>query len=121
MMQPSGIAAVLDWETCQLGDPVEDLAWLCCRSWRYGSDLPVGGLGSMSDLLDAYQGATGTVVEPQRLHWWTVYAETRWGLAGMARLRQGSAGDMMEQAAIARRACRQERNVLLELKQEVHA
>jgi aminoglycoside phosphotransferase (APT) family kinase protein len=121
MMQPSGIAAVLDWETCQLGDPVEDLAWLCCRSWRYGSDLPVGGLGSMSDLLDAYQGATGTVVEPQRLHWWTVYAETRWGLAGMARLRPGSAGDMMEQAAIARRACRQERNVLLELKQEVHA
>jgi aminoglycoside phosphotransferase (APT) family kinase protein len=119
MMQSTGIAAVLDWETCQLGDPVEDLAWLCCRSWRYGSDLPVGGLGSMSDLLDTYQGATGRVVEPERLHWWTVYAETRWGLAGMARQRCGSPGDMMEQAAIARRACRQEHNVLLELKRYV--
>jgi hypothetical protein len=73
----------------------------------------------MSDLLDTYQGATGRVVEPERLHWWTVYAETRWGLAGMARQRCGSPGDMMEQAAIARRACRQEHNVLLELKRYV--
>lgn len=119
MMQPSGICAVLDWETCQLGDPVEDLAWLCCRSWRYGSDLPVGGLGSMSDLLNVYQGVTGSAVDPERLHWWTVYAETRWGLAGMARQRDGSAGDVMEQAAMARRACRQEHNVLLELKRYV--
>jgi aminoglycoside phosphotransferase (APT) family kinase protein len=116
MMDTSGIAAVLDWETCQLGDPVEDIAWLCCRSWRYGADFPVGGLGTMSDLLDAYQGITGSVVDPERLHWWTVYAETRWGLAGLARQRDGSAGDVMEQAAIARRACRQEHNVLLELK-----
>ncbi len=116
MVQPQGIAAVLDWETCSLGDPAEDLAWLCARSWRYGSELPVGGIGSLRELLNAYQLAGGRTVEPERLHWWSVYAETRWGLAGMARQRQASAGDRMEQAAIARRACRQELNVLLELK-----
>jgi len=116
MMQPEGVAAVLDWETCQLGDPIEDLAWLCTRSWRYGSELPVGGLGRVEDLLQSYQEVSGRVVEPERFHWWSVYAETRWGLAGMARQRDASAGDRMEQAAIARRACRQEMNVLLELK-----
>ncbi|HVO46808.1 MAG TPA: phosphotransferase family protein [Steroidobacteraceae bacterium] len=116
MVQPEGIAAVLDWETCRLGDPAEDLAWLCTRSWRYGSQMPVGGIGSLHDLLDAYQAAGGMCIERQSLHWWSVYAETRWGLAGMARQRQASAGDRMEQAAIARRACRQELNVLLELK-----
>jgi len=116
LMQPQGVVAVLDWETCRLGDPVEDLAWLCTRSWRYGSELPVGGLGQLRDLLNSYKQVTGNVVEPERLHWWSVYAETRWGLAGMARQRAAPAGDMMEQAAIARRACRQELNVLLELK-----
>jgi aminoglycoside phosphotransferase (APT) family kinase protein len=116
MLQSSGIVAVLDWETCQVGDPDEDLAWLCSRSWRYGSQLPVGGLGAMSDLLSAYEQSSGRKVDPVRLHWWSVYAETRWGLAGMARLRPGSAGDMMEQAAIIRLAVRQEHNVLLELK-----
>lgn len=116
MIQPQGIAAVLDWETCELGDPVEDLAWLCTRSWRYGSDLPVGGLGRFEDLLRSYRQISRRSIEPERFHWWSVYAETRWGLAGMARQRPGSAGDRMEQAAIARRACRQEMNVLLELK-----
>jgi aminoglycoside phosphotransferase (APT) family kinase protein len=116
MIQPEGIAAVLDWETCQLGDPVEDLAWLCTRSWRYGADLPVGGLGRLEDLLTSYQQISGRSIEPERFHWWSVYAETRWGLAGMARQRPASVGDRMEQAAIARRACRQEMNVLLELK-----
>jgi aminoglycoside phosphotransferase (APT) family kinase protein len=121
MVQEAGIVAVLDWETCQVGDPDEDLAWLCARSWRYGSELPVAGLAPMSELLDAYQLASGRKVDQQRLHWWSVYAETRWGLAGMARQRPGSPGDRMEQAAIARLACRQEYNVLLELKRYVRS
>jgi aminoglycoside phosphotransferase (APT) family kinase protein len=119
MMSAAGIVAVLDWETCQLGDPDEDIAWLCSRSWRYGSALVVGGLGSMEELLDVYQRCSGRTVDPDRLHWWSVYAETRWGLAGIARRRAGSAGDVMEQAAITRRGCRQEYNVLLELKRYV--
>ena len=39
-----GLAAVIDWELCHAGDPAEDLAWLCIRSWRFGNDdLPVAG------------------------------------------------------------------------------
>jgi aminoglycoside phosphotransferase (APT) family kinase protein len=119
MISGAGIIAVLDWETCQLGDPYEDIAWLCSRSWRYGSALEVGGLGSLGELLEVYERCSGRTIDSDRLHWWSVYAETRWGLAGIASQRGGPAGDAMEQAAIIRRGCRQEYNVLLELQRYV--
>ena len=31
---PEGLRSVLDWEGAHLGDPAEDLGWLCVRSWR---------------------------------------------------------------------------------------
>ncbi|HSG78398.1 MAG TPA: phosphotransferase family protein, partial [Acidimicrobiia bacterium] len=38
------INAVFDWELAHVGDPVEDLGWLCLRAWRFGNDaLAVGG------------------------------------------------------------------------------
>ena len=48
---PEGIRAVLDWELAHLGDPIEDLGWLCVKSWRFGvpSKL-VGGFGEVADL-----------------------------------------------------------------------
>ena len=40
-----GIRAVLDWELAHLGDPIEDLGWLCVKSWRFGNaDQVVGRL-----------------------------------------------------------------------------
>ena len=40
---PEGLRAVLDWELSHTGDPMEDLGWLCVRSWRFGNDdQPVG-------------------------------------------------------------------------------
>ena len=33
---PEGIRAVLDWELAHLGDPLEDLGWLCVKAWRFG-------------------------------------------------------------------------------------
>jgi aminoglycoside phosphotransferase (APT) family kinase protein len=121
MIREDGIVAVLDWETCELGEAEEDLAWLCSRSWRYGSELPVGGLGTMEDLFQSYERCSGRRIDIERFHWWSVYAETRWGLAGTVRQRPGSAGDLMEQAAVARRGCRQEYNVLQELARFVTA
>ena len=32
-----GIAAILDWEFADWGDPHEDIGWLCCKSWRFGA------------------------------------------------------------------------------------
>jgi len=117
MLTRAGIVAVLDWETCHLSDPYEDLAWLCARAWRYGSDRPVGGIGEMDDLLDSYARQSGQAIDISRLRWWQVFAATRWGLASGARPRAGAAGDSLEEAAIARQVCRQEQHVLLELEQ----
>jgi aminoglycoside phosphotransferase (APT) family kinase protein len=38
---PHGVRAVLDWELAHLGDPREDLGWLCARVWRFGAPAPV--------------------------------------------------------------------------------
>ncbi|TFH14372.1 MAG: phosphotransferase family protein, partial [Acidimicrobiales bacterium] len=31
---PEGLRAVIDWELAHLGDPMEDLGWLCVKAWR---------------------------------------------------------------------------------------
>ena len=45
-----GLEAVIDWELAHLGDPAEDIGWLCIRSWRFGNDeLPVAGVGALEE------------------------------------------------------------------------
>ena len=34
-----GLRAVLDWELAHLGDPMEDLGWICVNSWRFGAAI----------------------------------------------------------------------------------
>ena len=51
-----GVRAVLDWELAHLGDPMEDLGWICVNSWRFGEiDKPVGGFGSREELFAGYE------------------------------------------------------------------
>src|SRR5438477_354725 len=38
MFDERGLTAVLDWELGHIGDPAEDLGWLCVRTWRFGND-----------------------------------------------------------------------------------
>jgi aminoglycoside phosphotransferase (APT) family kinase protein len=76
-----GVRAVLDWELAHLGDPVEDLGWLCVRSWRFGlDDHVVGGFGSVDELLDAYRTATGDAPDPAIVHFWMVFGTLKWGV-----------------------------------------
>ncbi len=63
---PDGIRAVLDWELAHLGDPLEDLGWLCVKAWRFGSPLPVGGFGTLGQLVDAYRARQWNHRRPQR-------------------------------------------------------
>ena len=63
----SGVTAILDWEGAHLGDPIEDLGWVCVKSWRFGSvDKPAGGFGSREELWSAYESAGGIAVDPGR-------------------------------------------------------
>jgi aminoglycoside phosphotransferase (APT) family kinase protein len=78
---PSGIRAVLDWELAHLGDPVEDLGWLCVKSWRFGvNDRRVGGFGDVDDLFDGYRAAGGREVDPAALRYWEVFGTLKWGV-----------------------------------------
>jgi aminoglycoside phosphotransferase (APT) family kinase protein len=87
LVSDQGISAVLDWELAHLGDPMEDLAWLCLRTWRFGADeLTVGGFGSLEELRTAYEKAGG-VWRDEAFRWWTVARTLWWGL-GLARQAQ---------------------------------
>ncbi len=107
---PEGLRAVLDWELAYVGDGLADLGWLCVNSWRFGRvDLPVGGFGTASDLIDGY----GTAVDPATLRWWEVFGTLRWGCmcAGMAAAFR-AADPSVERALIARRASETELDLL---------
>ena len=75
-----GLAAAIDWELVHVGDPLEDLAWLCVKAWRFGAPLAVGGLGTIDELVAAYEAAGGRTVDRDTLHWWLVAKTLWWGV-----------------------------------------
>lgn len=80
MVGPDGIRAVLDWECCHLGSGMEDLGWLCTRSWRFSRpDLPVGGIGERAALYAGYEAGGGTV-DDAAVRWWEVFGLVRWAV-----------------------------------------
>ncbi|MPZ23539.1 MAG: phosphotransferase [Dehalococcoidia bacterium] len=75
-----GLRAVLDWELAHLGDPMEDLGWICVRSWRFGGPQPVGGIGSREEFFHAYEDAGGFAVDRDRVRFWEAFGSLRWGI-----------------------------------------
>ncbi|HZR80858.1 MAG TPA: phosphotransferase family protein [Candidatus Binatia bacterium] len=109
-----GLRAVLDWELAHRGDPLEDLGWLCVRSWRFGADLPVGGVGTREELFEAYERASGAPVDRDAVHFWEVYGNLRWGVFTLVQVRGFLDGvaPSIELASIGRRAAETEWELL---------
>lgn len=105
-----GLAAAIDWELAHLGDPLEDLAWVCVKAWRFGEPHEVAGLGSIDELVAAYENAGGRPVDRDALHWWLVQQTLRWGLIcmGQAYAHLSGAVRSHELAAVGRRVAEQE-------------
>lgn len=77
----AGVVAVLDWELAHIGDPAEDMGWICTNSWRFGRpDRPVGGFGDYADLLAGYAAAGGRPIELSRVRFWQMLGSLRWGI-----------------------------------------
>ncbi|WP_007023188.1 phosphotransferase family protein [Saccharomonospora iraqiensis] len=112
-----GLRAVLDWELTHVGDPIEDLGWLCTKAWRFGSPLPVGGFGGRDELLDGYAEVAGERPDPDVLRWWEIYGTARWGVLcrSQAERHLSGASPSVELAAIGRRVCEQEHDLLVAL------
>jgi aminoglycoside phosphotransferase (APT) family kinase protein len=71
------ILGVLDWELVHLGDPMEDVAWLCMKAWRWRRDALVGGLLDREEAYRLYQELTGTVVNTEAVLWWEVLGNVK--------------------------------------------
>ncbi|MBV8773378.1 MAG: phosphotransferase family protein [Deltaproteobacteria bacterium] len=98
-----GIRCVLDWELAQIGDPMQDLGWLCIRTWRFGSAAPVGGCGSREQLYAAYERASGYAVEPGHARFWEAFANVKWAVDCLRLGLRGIEEGTIERSAIGRR------------------
>jgi aminoglycoside phosphotransferase (APT) family kinase protein len=112
---PQSLHAVIDWELVHAGNPAEDLGWLCVKAWRFGVDAPVAGLGSREELLAAYRAAGGADIGLDELRWWEIFGTLRWGVICLkqAWTHLSGAHRSVELAAIGRRVCEQEWDLLL--------
>ncbi len=111
---PEGVRSVLDWELAHIGDPIEDLGWLCANAWRFGGALPVGGFGTYDDLVAGYEAASGVEVDRDALNWWEAAANLSWGVICITQAATHRSGAVrsVELAAIGRRVCETEWDLL---------
>lgn len=114
LVDGSGLTAILDWEGCHIGDPHEDLGWLCVRTWRFGNDnLEVGGFSALDPMVEAYQAA-GAAFDPHAYAWWKVFGTLKWGLGLARQARQHLDGTYryIAMAGSGRRVCELEYDLL---------
>jgi aminoglycoside phosphotransferase (APT) family kinase protein len=115
IVDPGGLAAVIDWELCHAGDPAEDVGWLCIRSWRFGNDeRPVAGIGELEPFLAAYEAAGGTGPDPERLRWWEAMGNVKWAVICARQAADHLSGrrPSAELASLGRRICEPEWDLL---------
>lgn len=114
---PDGLRAVIDWELAHVGDPMEDLGWLCVKAWRFGGVPPVAGLGSYRQLFEAYEVAGGDPIDPVVVHWWEVLGTWKWAIMCIvqASVHLDGTARSHELAAIGRRVCENEYDLLAAL------
>jgi len=117
---PDGLRAVIDWELVHAGNPAEDLGWLCVKAWRFGAGPAAAGVGTREELLDAYRAAGGADISLAELRWWEILGTLRWGVICMSQAwaHLSGAQPSVELAAIGRRVCEQEWDLLLLLDPE---
>lgn len=117
MVDASGLRAVLDWELAHLGDPLEDLGWLCVKAWRFGAPHPVAGVGEYDELFAAYADESGIVVDADAVRWWEVLGTLKWGIMCImqSEAHLSGASRSHELAAIGRRVCENEYDLFLAL------
>ncbi len=112
---PDGLRGVLDWEIAHLGNPRQDLGWICVRSWRYGYlQKPVGGFGDITQLLAGYEAGGGTAPDLETLRFWEVFGTLRWGMLCINMTFNHLTGShpSLEKAVIGRRTAETEYDLL---------
>ena len=115
MYDDEGLTALLDWEGTHIGEPEEDIAWLCTRVWRFGkNELEAGGIAPREEWVHAYEVASALVISRERVATWEVLQNIRWAEITMMQARAHLDGHTQshELAAIGRRTAETELEIL---------
>ena len=112
---PEGLRAVLDWELAHVGDPHEDLAWMCTKTWRFGNPgSPVGGVGPREPFYRAYEAERGGTLDRDALRWWETLCSAKVCVVWIMQMNAYLSGVIpsVEHAAIGRRMAETELDLL---------
>jgi aminoglycoside phosphotransferase (APT) family kinase protein len=115
MVGPDGLVGIFDWEFAHFGDPAEDLAWPCVRSWRFGHDhLRLAGVAAPDEFLTAYREHGGRPVDPFHLRYWEILGNFRWAVGCIAQANRHLSGQTasIEFASLGRRTAEMELELL---------
>ena len=87
------LAGLLDWEFAALGNPLEDIGWICAKCWGFRQDhYVVGGVADVDDFIPAYEAASGRTVPPDALRYWQVMAHIRWSIIALQQAQRHLSG-----------------------------
>ena len=112
---PEGLRAVLDWELAHVGDPHEDLAWMCTKTWRFGNpSAPVGGVGAREPFYRAYELESGRTLDRGALRWWEALSAAKVCVVWIVQMNAYLSGVIpsVDQAAMGRRMAETELDLL---------
>jgi aminoglycoside phosphotransferase (APT) family kinase protein len=112
---PEGLRAVLDWELAHVGDPREDLGWMCVNSWRFGNrEKQVGGFGTLEHFLIGYEAAGGQTFSRKDVAWFQGLGSLKWAIMCliMYQAYANGADASIERAMIGRRTSEAEIDLL---------
>lgn len=72
LFTPDGqISAILDWEMCHIGDPLEDVAWAIDPFWPITRHLP------LEEGLTFWEAASGLRADRSALNWWRLFSAVK--------------------------------------------
>lgn len=107
LVDRQGLAAVIDWEFGHLGDPHEEIGYLCMRDWRFGNHhLHAAGLCHRERFIRAYESASGRSVDRSAVDWWEIVGNIRWGVICLSQANRHLSGrdPSVELASLGRRS-----------------
>lgn len=72
LVEAGRITAILDWELVRLGDPVEDLGYICMQAWR-GRSPYMCHLFTREELAERYSALTGLSLDARAVRYWEAF------------------------------------------------
>ena len=115
------LESIIDWELAHIGNHMEDLGWLCVRSWRFGNvNKRAAGLGDVDDLIAGYESNSKIKIDKSQLDMWQLYGSLKWGIICMVQTFAHLSGAVksLEKAAIGRRVSETEFDLMNMIKNQ---